>query len=370
MVRVGPQLLGESVDLVPRGRPDDIAVLTFTSGSTGTPKGVALSYRALSEHWSWQPARWSARTAELASGYSRFLLFGTLTSAVMQEHLALCLLSGGTVVIPERLPDFPFIIERMQISACLLTVPRLHQVLDILDEREVDLSSLKSVLVAGSPLSAHRQAAYFARFGAAARQGYGQTETGMLTLLTQADLQAWPAAIESVGRLCADVELQVRDEHGRPSATGELWVRTPWQLSGYWRDENETAQVLQEGWVRTRDLGRQDGQGFVYLTGRSRDVVIVNAIIHYAGPIEAVLASDPDVDQAYLVGVPDERTGEAAHAFVVATAGGRPDPARLRALVADRLGEASVPASITVLDEVPIGPTGKPDKLALRSRLS
>ena len=369
VLRVGPELLGSFAEPVPCGRPEDIAVLTFTSGSTGNPKGVALSYGALTEHWSWQPARWSARTLEWVECYGRFLMFGTLTSAVMQEHLALCLLSGGTVVIPDELPDFPFVIERLQITACLLTVPRLHQVLDILAEREVDLSSLRSVLVAGSPLSAHRQQAYFDRFGAAARQGYGQTETGMLTLLDKADLDAWPPAIASVGRVCAEVELQIRDETGEPAETGELWVRTPWQLSGYWCDDAETAQVLREGWVRTRDLGRVDERGFVYLTGRARDVIIVNAIIHYAGPIEAVLASHPDVDQAYLVGVPDEFTGEAAHAFVVASAGRKPNLAELRALVAERLGQASVPASITVIDDVPIGPAGKPDKLALRARL-
>ncbi|MGW7788615.1 AMP-binding enzyme, partial [Streptomyces tricolor] len=124
------------------------------------------------------------------------------------------------------------------------------------------------------------------------------------------------------------------------------------------------------GWVRTRDLGRVDARGYLRLTGRTRDIVIVDAIIHYAGPIERVLASHPDVDQAYVVGVPDERTGEAIHAFVVPQPGATPDAGALRSLVARELGEAAVPAGIVGLTEVPVAPSGKPDKAALRALLT
>ncbi|RKN41319.1 class I adenylate-forming enzyme family protein [Streptomyces hoynatensis] len=360
-------------ELVPRGRPEDIALVNLTSGSTGNPKGCAQTFRSLDANWSWQPARWTARTAELAANYGRFLLFGTLTSAVMFEHLAVCLLGGGTAVIPEEPLDFPEVFARQRITACLLTVPRLHHVLDTLRRRPVDTGSLRVLIVSGSPLTPHRMAEAVERLGGAVHQGYGQTETGMLTLLTPAELAAGPREVRSsVGRPWVGVELSVRDRAGNPlpaGQTGIVWARTEGAFSGYLGDAGQTAEVLREGWVCTRDVGRLDERGYLYLTGRARDVIIINAIVHYAGAIEGALAGHGDVDAAYVVGAPDERTGEAAHAFVVPAAGRAPDVAALRAHVAAELGEGSVPATITLLDEVPVAPSGKPDKRALLARV-
>jgi fatty-acyl-CoA synthase len=137
-------------------------------------------------------------------------------------------------------------------------------------------------------------------------------------------------------------------------------------MAGYWDDPQQTAEVLRDGWLRTGDVGRLDEAGFLHLTGRSRDVIMVNAEVCYAGAIEQALAGHPDVDQAYVVGVPDDRTGEAVHAFVVPTPD-RPVPTAdaLSALVRAQLTPAHVPRTITTLPEVPTTPTGKPDKPAL-----
>jgi acyl-CoA synthetase (AMP-forming)/AMP-acid ligase II len=163
----------------------------------------------------------------------------------------------------------------------------------------------------------------------------------------------------SVGKACDTVEISVRD--------GEVWVRTPSAFAGYWRDPAASAEVLHDGWVRTQDLGSVDAEGYLHLSGRARDVVIVNAIIHYTGPIERAIASCPDVDQAYVVAVPDERTGEAAHAFVVAVPGRSPDLDEVRKAVAAELGEAAVPARFSLVSSVPVAASGKPDKAALRA---
>ncbi|MEW2546769.1 AMP-binding protein [Streptomyces sp. NPDC047002] len=355
--------------LAPRGRPEAVALIHLTSGSTGRPKGCEVTYGAMSQHWSWAPHRWTERTRALAAGYGRYLLFGTLTSAVIFEHLGLCLLGGGTAVIPEGPPRFPEIFAEHRITACLLTVARLHQVLDTLRTRPVDTGSLRVLLVAGSPVPPHRLAEAVERIGPAVHQGYGQTETGMLTLLSPDELRGANPPFDSVGRLIDTVSATVRDEQGdpvAPGATGEIWVRSPGAFRGYWNDPEETREVLHDGWTRTRDLGSIGTDGLVRLTGRTRDVVIVNAIVHYAGGLERVLATHPDVDQAYVVGAPDERTGEAAHAFVVPRAGRAPDPAELTALLVRELGAASAPASVTLIDAPPLAPSGKPDKQALR----
>ncbi|SHN05838.1 class I adenylate-forming enzyme family protein [Actinacidiphila paucisporea] len=359
--------------LVARGRPDDIALVCLTSGSTGNPKGSAQTYRALSRHWSWQPAGWSDRARRLAGGYGRFLVFGTLTSAVMLEHLALCLLSGGTAVIPDEPVSFPSSWERHRVTACLCTVARLYQVLDTLRTEQADTSSLRALLVAGSPLPPHRLAEAVERLGPVVYQGYGQTETGMLSLLGPEDLaEHGDQVLDTVGRPMPGVAISARDPHGQPvpaGTTGEIWVRAAGAMSGYWHDEDETREVVREGWIRTRDLGTLGADGYLRLLGRARDVIFVNAILHYAGAIEAALAAHPDVDQAYVVGAPDEHTGEAAHAFVVPTAGRTPAPDDLRAAVRAVLGEGAEPATVTLLDSVPVAPSGKPDKKALLARV-
>ncbi|WP_326569545.1 fatty acid--CoA ligase family protein [Amycolatopsis rhabdoformis] len=349
---------------VPCGRPEDIGWVVFTSGSTGLPKGVAYSFGALTaqgiEH------RASESPADLADRYRRFLLFGTLTSAVMITHLRSCLLAGGTVVIPAELPDFPEILPRLDITAALTTVPRLYRILDVLRTSEVDLSGVRMLMVAGSPVAPGLMAEAFSRVGPGMQQAYGQTEAGKLAVLTPDDVAAFPSSLGSVGRPLAGVSISVRSSSGDAvpdGVSGEIFVRTPGQFSGYWANPSSTSSVLVDGWVRTQDIGHFDADGFLHLTGRTRDVVIVNAVIHYTGPIERALAEDPSVDQAYVVAVPDEATGERAEAFVVAAPGQAPDLAALRAVVAGFVGE--VAASVKVIDEVPVAASGKPDKAAL-----
>ena len=352
ILRVGPELLAAYEEPVPQGRPEDVATVVFTSGSTGVPKGVAYDYRALTEGRVWRPPVPGSAHERLGAGFGRYLLFGTLSSAVMLEQLGVCLLAGGTAVMPEELPDFPWVLPRLRITAALMTVPRLHQVLEVLREEDVDLSSLRMLVVAGSPVPPHQLAEAAERIGPAMHHAYGQTETGMLTICPAGEGPG------SVGKACDTVEVESRD--------GEIWVRTPSAFAGYWRDPATTAEVLRDGWVRTQDLGFVDEAGYLHLSGRARDVVIVNAVIHYTGPIERAIAAHPDVDQAYVVAVPDPVTGEAAHAFVVPVPGREPDLDAVGKAVAAELGEAAVPARFSFVGAVPVAPSGKPDKAALR----
>ncbi|GAB3131230.1 class I adenylate-forming enzyme family protein [Microbispora hainanensis] len=349
-------------------RPDDVALLTFTSGSTGRPKGCVLTYGAMAAHWC-SYRGWSSIAPGFADSFERYLLFGTLSSLVVLEFLAPCLLGGGTAVIPEEdgRPLFPYAIERHRITGAIVTVPRVCRMLDLLREERVDVGSLRALTVSGSPLSPHRLLEALDRLGPV-HVAYGATEAGIISLLTPGEGRDTPT---SVGRPHPRVEISVRDEEGRPvgtGRTGEIHVRGPFLMAGYWNQPEETGDVLRDGWLRTRDLGHLDETGLLHLAGRTRDVIMVNAIVVPAGPIERTLTGHPDVAEAYVTGAPDERTGEAVHAFVVPAPGRTPDHAALTELVRAELGADSVPRTITTVSSVPVAPSGKPDKRALLER--
>ncbi|NUS64129.1 MAG: long-chain fatty acid--CoA ligase [Saccharothrix sp.] len=343
------------------GRPADVARLIHTSGSTGAPKACAQTYAAMTAAWTARPDAWPPAIRELAPRLDRYLVFGSLSSQVMVEYAVLAIAAGGTAVVAEQ-PALPDAITRHRASASVITVPRLAKLVAAQRRDPADLSTLRALVVSGSPLTADRHREALDVLGPVVFHGYGQTETGTISMATPADPPG------TVGVPPPAVRVEVRDEHGAPvpaGVDGELFVRTPTQADAYWGDPAQSAEVFGGGWVRTRDLGRVEADGTLRLTGRTRDVVIVNANLHYAGPIERVIAEHPDVAEAYVVAVPDDDTGEAVHAFVVPTGDRAPDLASLRELVTARLGAACAPVRVTAIAEPPLAPSGKPDKRLL-----
>ncbi|MET0423825.1 MAG: AMP-binding protein [Actinoplanes sp.] len=338
----------DGAPLVAAGRPGDIARVIYTSGSTGAPKGCCQTYAAMTAAWAAHPDRWPPAIRALAARLDRYLVFGSLTSQVMVEYGVLTLAAGGRLVAA-RPPGFPAAITRHRATASVITVGKLHQLVRDQLADPADLSSLRALMVSGSPLEEGRLAEALDVLGPVIFHGYGQTETGMIAMVTPDE---FPAALATVGRPA--VETSLRD--------GELYVRTPAQASSYWRDPAETAEVFVDGWVRTRDLAALGDDGYLRLSGRVRDVIIVHAELVHAGPVERALAGHPDVAEAYVIGRPDAETGEAPHAFIVPATGREPDPDELRALVSG----PGRPRTITLIDRVPVAASGKPDKEALR----
>ncbi|WP_406151030.1 class I adenylate-forming enzyme family protein [Streptomyces sp. NBC_01012] len=343
-------------------RPGDIARLLHTSGSTGLPKACAQTYAALTAGWALRPDDRPPAIRELALRLDRFLVFGTLASQVMMEYGLLALASGGTLVTADP-PAFPDALVRHRATASVITVARLTKLVASQRESPVDLGGLRALMVSGSPLEPGRLREAAEVLGPVVFHGYGQTETGMISMAVPEDPPG------SLG--VPPVELEIRDASGQPvprGVDGEVFVRTPSQGCGYWEEPALTSEVFTDGWVRTRDLGRLDTAGRLWLTGRVRDVVIINAQVHYAGPVERLLARHRSVAEAYVVAVPDDRTGEAVHAYVVPAAGQEvPDLGELRALVTADLGEACAPTRLTLIGEVPLTPAGKPDKRRLET---
>lgn len=343
--------------LTASGCPGDLARIVYTSGSTGLPKGCCQTYAAMSRREQAEPSLWSAGTAAFASRMSRFLVFGSLSAQVMFEYAVLALAAGGVLVAAEP-PIYPEAVAKLRATAGVITVGKLHQLVKAQRAEPADLSTLKGLMVSGSPLEPARLADALDVLGPVLFNGYGQTEAGLIAIITPEELLSSVSLLSSVGKPPPGVEVAIRG--------GELYVRTPWQSSYYWDDPAETAEVFVDGWVRTRDLASLGPDGYLRLQGRARDVIIVQAELVYAGPIERALASSPAVAEAYVVGRPDSDSGEAVHAFVVPAPGRTPSIPELRALVGRRLGSKAVPATITLIDAVPVAPSGKPDKNALQ----
>jgi fatty-acyl-CoA synthase len=348
----------------------DVARVNFTSGSSGRPKGCAWSYEAL--HPAFDPSRWPPDLARLISCFERCLVYGSWSMPAMMTFAGRSLLVGGTVVVgaKDERPDLPHAIERHRISGALTLVPALHRMLEMLQTQPVDISCLRALVVTGSPATTRLLADAVARLGPVVWQGYGQSESGMISLLTPDHIgRSGSAALESVGKVLPHVEVSVRDAVGRPvspGAIGQIFVRSRQLMVGYWGEyAAQTSDVSRDGWLDTRDIGYLTPNGFLHLTSRAREVIMVEGHVRYAAPIERILAGHPDVDQAYVVGAPDEQTGEAVHAFVIPRAGRVLDPDALSSLIRVELGGASVPSSISAVADVPLTPGGKPDKDAL-----
>ncbi|WP_162907504.1 class I adenylate-forming enzyme family protein [Allorhizocola rhizosphaerae] len=339
-------LAAEPLDVTPRAHPDDVARLLFTSGTTGRPKACAHKYRAIG--LAYEKDRWPAPLARMMRDFSRYLVIAHISGPPMFTYLGRTLVAGGTAVLIGDGMGVPEAIARTGCTAVVMRPPLLAATLD----STVDLGGLRAVVLGGSPASPALLEAATARLGPIVWQVYGQSEAGAISMLTPDDIAAGHAA--SVGRPVSDVELDIRE--------GEIWVRSPHMMSGYL---DETEDVLRDGWLNTRDRGHVDADGRLHLTGRSRDVIMVNAEVCYAGAIERVLALHPDVAQAFAVGVPDRRTGEAIHAFVVPAGDRRPPPDELTALTRLHLSVNSVPSTFTVIHDIPLTATGKPDKPAL-----
>lgn len=368
----------ETAEPLPVAADDaDIARITYTGGTTGRPKGVPTTYAALHSAMAAALAGAADSRRQLAerAGEARFLAVTPI--AHVAGDLTLMMLAMGIAV---ELYDFePAAVlrslHRLRGGSALtyLYPALLYQLLDHPDLAATDTSALSFVVYGSAPMSPDRLREAIDRFGPVFQQGYACTEAPAITALTVADHIAAghgrPELLTSAGRALPGVELAVRDDNDRDvpaGRIGEVCVRSDSIMPGYWHRPAETAAVLRDGWLHTGDLGRLDANGYLYLVGRAREMIIVGGTNCYAVPIEAALTELPAVRTAAVVGVDDPHTGEAIHAYLVVD---EPvDSDALRDHVAARLGRINAPAHLEFIDALPLTSLGKPDKQALLAR--
>jgi long-chain acyl-CoA synthetase len=205
------------------------------------------------------------------------------------------------------------------------------------------------------------------RFGGRLLEGYGLTEAGPVV---SAHRYSGPRKLGSVGSPIPGVEVRIVDDEDRPLPTGdagEICVRSPGVMLGYYRMEAETAAVLRGGWLRTGDVGRLDEDGFLYIVERKKDLIIVGGLNVYPREVEEQLYAHPGVAEAAVVGIPDPAHGEAVVAFVVGKPGERPSADQVIAFCRERLARFKCPRDVRFVDALPKSPIGKTLRKELRA---
>ncbi|MBB5953895.1 fatty-acyl-CoA synthase [Saccharothrix tamanrassetensis] len=352
---------GPSDFVEPPVPPDAPATVTYTSGSSGRPKGVAVSFAV-------RRAAVRGLSADPGTVYLSTLPLSHTSGAVAD----MTLVAGGSVVLHPRFDPGEALaaVERHRVTRMTVSPPQLYALLDHLAVHPVDLSALRTLTYAGCPAAPTRLAEAVTVFGDVLTQTYGTTELGPITELGPADHHD-PALLDSAGRPTF-AEVVVRDPDGLrelpPGRTGEVWVRTPFAMLGYWPDPTATEAVRDaDGWYRTGDLGRFDERGYLRLHGRISDVIKSRGIKVHPVAVEHVLTGHPDVLGAAVFGVLDADRVEHVHAAVVPRPGAAPTPDALRGHIGGVLSPNHVPVDIRFCAELPLNAAGKPDRAALRA---
>ncbi|WP_354697771.1 Long-chain-fatty-acid--CoA ligase [Paraconexibacter sp. AEG42_29] len=353
----------------PAARPGDAVWLPYTGGTTGRSKGVVHTHAAMIA------AMHGIGTAWELPARPRYLASAPITHASVLP-IAPTLVRGGTVVLlPKFTPDeWLATVVRERIDYAFVVPTMLYALLDHAATASTDLSSLETVTYGASPMSEARLREALEVFGPVLMQGYGQTETlGLGTTLRKDEHNPdrRPDLLTSCGRPVPGAQVELVDAAGDPvpdGEVGEFRLQADFTMTGYWNQPQLTADTLRDGWLHTGDLAVRDESGFLHIVDRKKDLIISGAFNIYPSEIEQVLAADPEVSAAAVIGVPDEKWGEAVTAFVVARPSCALDPERLRLLVRDRKGAHQTPKTVHVVDALPTTPVGKIDKKALRAR--
>ncbi|MEV4443597.1 AMP-binding protein, partial [Streptomyces sp. NPDC049577] len=280
--------------------------------------------------------------------------------------------SCGTVVILDDFDPATVLaaIERERITHMFVLPPLLYRLMDHPAAPGTDTSSLRSLTYGGCPASPARITEAIRRFGRVLVQFYGQSEAGGISVLAAEDHDpARPDRLRSAGKVLPDVEVAVRDENGRDLPVGEhgeICVRSRWLMRGYWKQPGLTAEVLRDGWLHTGDIGFLDPEGYLTVTDRLKDMIIVVGGHVYTSELEDLLNSHPHVLHSAVYGARDTDRMERVHATVVPVPGSGVDAEELRALVRRERGAMYEPVRIDFVEALPLTEAGKPDKKLLR----
>jgi long-chain acyl-CoA synthetase len=358
----------EPVDKV---EADDPAILFYTSGTTGRPKGALHTHKSL--------------LAEAAAVSQNFTpddialcvmpFFHVAGSAV---YLFPAFASGATIVIHKKFDEVEILetIEREKVTYICLVPAMIIRLLEHPDLDKHDLSSLRTIAYTGAPMPFEALRRGVKRFGKIFVQLLGQTETLNLTILNKEDHNLEGSAkeirrLESVGKPPRAGEVRIIDEQGRDAPVGEVGeivASSARMMKEYWKLPKETAEIMEGGWLHTGDIGRMDEDGYIYIVDRKKDMIISGGENIYSREVEEVLYTHPAVQEAAVVGVPDEKWGESVKAVIVLREGMTTTEDEIINFCKEHLASYKKPKSVEFWDSLPMTGSAKIKKNEIRDR--
>jgi acyl-CoA synthetase (AMP-forming)/AMP-acid ligase II len=351
---------------------EDLAALFYTGGTTGRAKGVMLS------HDNFMANSMNALVNLGITADSVHLHVSPLFHVAGGSRVFTTTVAGGThAVIPRFEPDrFLDAIERFRVTVTVVVPTMLNALLQHPRLGEYDLSSLELLTYGASPMPESLLRRAMARFpGVAFLQSYGMTELSPVatSLAPRYHCFEGPDAgrVRSAGQAVFNADVAVMDAEDRllpPGEVGEICVRGPMVMRGYWRQPELTAQTLRGGWMHTGDAGYLDTEGFLFLVDRVKDMIISGGENVYSAAVENIIYRFSGVHECAVIGVPDAQWGEAVHAIVVAEPGAQIDVERLLAHCREQLAGYECPKTVDVRTEpLPKSGAGKILKAELRA---
>ena len=354
----------------PPVRPEDLAVLQYTGGTTGAPKGVMLTHANLTANLR-QVQRWFTTARDGEERTLAVLPFFHVFAMTVAMNASLGW--GAEIVMLPRYDHAALVAAlRRRRPTIFPGVPTLFKALLDKQTRREHLASVKSCISGGAPLPLEVKRAFEAASGCVLVEGYGLTEASPVCFCNplKGENRAGTIGLPMPG---VEAEIRALDDPMRalpPGERGELVVRGPNVMTGYWQRPEETAKVmLPGGWLRTGDVGIMDAQGYVQLVDRIKDLILCSGFNVYPRAIEEALYRHPDIAAATVVGMPDDYRGESPAAFVQPREGATLTEEALRAFLADKLSPIEMPRRIELRPELPRTAVGKLSKKELREEL-
>jgi fatty-acyl-CoA synthase len=343
----------------------------YTSGTTGRPKGAVLTQRAVCANIHQSALNFACGPGE------RALVVAPLYHAAASIVSFTTVAAGGSLFMQEDFDPRRVVhaLAEERIALALL-VPAMIQfcLVAVPDVAERRYPELRRIVYGASPIAEETLRAAARAFRCEFLQGYGMTETtAVATHLSPADhrraLDGEPGLLASAGRAILGTELRIADAEGRElatGATGEILVRGPQLMRGYWNLPDATREALRDGWMHTGDAGRLDAEGYLYIQDRVKDMIVSGGENVYPREVEDVLYQHPAVAEAAVIGVPDDAWGETVKAIVVLRPGAEVASEELVAFCRERLAGYKRPRSIDFAPALPRNPSGKVLKRELR----
>src|SRR5215470_6743724 len=346
---------------------DHGGVVIYTSGTTGNPKGASRTFKK-SLH---EPVADFLRQIKIHHD-DRHLVVSPLYHSAAPAFVLFILMVGGTIVLLEHGGEegalAAIAAEKITCSFMVPTVLGRLAAMAAAHPRRWDTSSLRWLASGAAPLPTETARRVEAAFGRLLYNDYGATETGLVTLALPGEHTARPGTI---GRALSGNKIRLLGEDGgevAPGEVGELYVRNSMLVAGYHRDRASTEKAMKDGFFSVGDMARVDGDGYYYLADRKTDMVISGGVNIYPLEIEQRLHAHPAVQEAAVIGVPDEEWGESLKAFIVLRPGHAVSAEELRGFCREALANYKSPKFFEFVDVLPRTPTGKVLKRELRTR--